>query len=262
MQNQMQATLPGRYGPDPYRATARAVGVLFLAGMAVYIVGNGLAQSILGAPDHLAAVPADSTLLAIGAMLMLLAAAFDAAHGILMFPVLKRHNERLAFGYLGARIVDAVLLAVGVVFLLLQIPLGREYLKAGAADASSLRALSTLSEQAHLYAYEIGMIAVGLAGLLLCSVFYRAELVPRLVAVWGLVGYALLLCGSVLQVVGFDLRLVHTIPGGLWELFIGVWLIAKGFRSSAIASGSAKAEMNEVAGGSPAPAMTASTSAP
>ena len=262
MKNPMQAALPGRYGPGPYRATARTVGVLFLAGMVVYIAGNGLARSILGAPDHLATVPGDSTLLALGAMLMLLAAAFDAAHGILMLPVLKRHNERMAFGYLGARIVDSVLLAVGVVFVLLQIPLGREYLKAGAAEASSLRALSTLSEQAHLYAYEVGMIGVGLAGLMLCSVFYRATLVPRLVAAWGLVGYAILLCGCVLQVLGFDLRLIHTIPGGLWELFIGVWLIVKGFNSSVIVSGSAKGDMSEVPGGSPAPAMMASTSAP
>ncbi len=202
------------------KTTARTVGVLFLAGMVVYIVGNGLIQSILAAPDHLSTVPANSMLLAIGAMLMLMASAFDAAH-----------------------IVDSVLLAVGIVFLLLQIPLGREYLKA-VPDTSYLQALSTLSIQANLYAYQISMIAVGLAGLMLCYMFYRAKLVPRLVAVWGLVGYATILCGSVLEVLGFDLHLIHTIPGGLWELFIGVWLIAKGFNSSAIASESAKTDAN------------------
>jgi hypothetical protein len=231
MENQMQATLQGRDGPDSYRTTARIVGVVFLAGMTVYVTGNVLVQSILAAPDHLSTVPANSMLLAIGAMLMLMASVGDAAHGVLMFPVLKRHNERIAFGYFAARIVDSVLLAGGVVLLLLQIPLGREYLTAGVPDASYLQALSTLSVQAHLYAYEIAMIAVGFAGLMLCYMFYRANLIPRLVAGWGLVGYASLLCGSVLQVLGFDLRLIHTIPGGLWELFIGVWLIVKGFNA-------------------------------
>jgi hypothetical protein len=48
----------------------------------------------------------------------------DVAHGVLMFPVLKPHGERMAFGYLAARIVDAVFIAVMVVLLLLQIPLG------------------------------------------------------------------------------------------------------------------------------------------
>src|SRR5918997_1335184 len=119
MENQKQATVQGRLGPDTYRSTARAVGVLFLAGMVAYGGGNGLVQSIVGAPDHLATMPAKSMLLAIGAMLMMLAAVWDAAHGMLMLPVLKRHSERIAFGYLGYRLVDAVLLAVGILFILL-----------------------------------------------------------------------------------------------------------------------------------------------
>ena len=82
-------------------------------------------------------------------------------------------------------------------------------------------------------------------GLLLCYAFYRAKLVPRLVAVWGLVGYATILCGSALEVLGFDLLSIHAIPGGLWELFIGVWLIAKGFNSSAFVSDSDKTDLNE-----------------
>ncbi|HET7035869.1 MAG TPA: DUF4386 domain-containing protein, partial [Thermomicrobiaceae bacterium] len=143
---------------------------------------------------------------------------------------------------------DAVLLTVGVVFLLLQIPLGHEYLRAGVPAASSLQALSVVAEQTHQYAYEIAMIAVGLAGFLLCFGFYKAALVPRLVAVWGLVGYTILLSGSVLQVVGFELHLIHSIPGGLWEMFIGVWLIAKGFSSSP--------DPSEQSTLSPAPIMT------
>jgi hypothetical protein len=212
--------------------------VVFLAGMVVYIVGNAvLVQPILAAPDRLSAVSVSSLPLAIGAVLMLLAAVGDTLHGILMLPVLRRHNERLAFGYFGARIIDAVFIAVGIMFLLLQIPLGREYLNSAAGESAPLQALSTLSLEAHLYSYEIGMIAVGFAGLMLCSVLYRAKLVPQLVAVWGLVGYAVLLSGSVMTVLGFHPGLIHTIPGGLWELFIGVWLIAKGFNTSPIPSG-------------------------
>jgi hypothetical protein len=235
MEDQMHATLQGRAGRASYRTTARIVGVLFLAGMVVYGGGNVLVQSLLAAPDHLATLPANSMLLASGAMLMMMAAVFDAAHGILMLPVLKQHSERLAFGYLGYRLIDAVLLAVGILFLLLQIPLGREYLAAGAANTSYLQALSTMSIQVAQYAYEVGMIFVGIAGSILCYVFYRAKLVPRFVAVWGLVGYAIHLGGSVLEVMGFGLNLIHTIPGGLWELFIGVWLIAKGFNAPEIA---------------------------
>ena len=218
---------------NTYRTTASAVGVLFLAGMVIGIGGQVLIQSILAAPDHLSNVPANSMLLAIGAVLMLMTVAGDAAHGVLMFPVLKQHSERVAVGYLGFRIVDAVFLAVMALFVLVQIPLGSEYLRAGASDTSYLQALSTVSTQANLYAYNIAITFLGIAGLILCYMFFRAMLVPRLVAVWGLVGYATILCGSVLQVLGFDLLSIHTLPGGLWELFIGVWLIVKGINSPA-----------------------------
>jgi hypothetical protein len=230
---------------NTYRMTARIVGAIYLAGFVVGIGGLVLIESVLGAPDHLATLPANSMLLAIGAVLWLMAVAWDAAHGVLMFPILKRHNERIAAGYLGFRIMDALLIAIMVLFILIQIPIGSEYLNAGASDASYLQALSTVFMQAQLDAYNLAMATLGVSGLILCYSFYRSKLVPRLLAVWGLVGYATILCGSVLEVLGFDLLSIHTIPGGLWEMFIGVWLIAKGFDPSAFVSEPAHAGTNE-----------------
>jgi hypothetical protein len=221
---------------NPYRTTARIVGAVYLAGFVVGIVGNTLIQSILGAPNHLSTVSAHTMTLTIGAVLWLMAVAGDAAHGVLMFPILKQHNERIAVGYLSFRIIDAVFIAVMVLFVLLQIPLGSEYLKAAAADAQHLQALSTVSVQASQYAYDIAMSTLGIAGFMLCFAFYRAKLIPRWIAVWGLVGYAIIFCGMVSEIMGSGLGLVSSIPGGLWEVFVGVWLIVKGFNSSFIAS--------------------------
>jgi hypothetical protein len=213
-----------------YRTTARIIGVLYLAGMAIGIPGNIVIQSILTAPDALATIAASSMLLAIGAVCWLATVAGDAAHGVLMFPVLKRfHSERSAVGYLAARIMDATFIAVMVLLVLIQIPIGAAYLDAGTADTSYLAALSTVLAEGNLYAYEIAMTTLGVSGLILCSAFFRSNLIPRPLAIWGLVGYAVILIGSVLQILGFDLNSIQAIPGGLWEVFIGVWLIAKGF---------------------------------
>jgi hypothetical protein len=232
MHTQPQVTAQNRLSRNNYRTTARIVGVLYLAGMVVGIAGNLFIQSILGAPDQLSTIAVNSTLLAMGAVLWLCTVAGDAAHGILMFPVLKPHSERAAVGYLGARIIDATFIAVMALLILVQIPLGIEYLNAGSSDASYLQALSAVLTQANLYAYEFAMITVGVAGFILSFMFYQTQLVPRFLAVWGLIGYAVLLLGSVLQVLGLNLNSIHAIPGGLWELFIGVWLIAKGFSTS------------------------------
>jgi hypothetical protein len=223
---------------NAFRTTAKIVGVVYLAGFVVGIMGNTLIQSILGAPNHLATVSANSMKLTIGVILWLMAVAGDVAHGVLMFPVLKQHTESIAVGYLAARVVDGIFIAVMVLFVLFQIPLGSEFLKAAAPDAFYLQALSTVSVQASQYAYDIGMSALGVAGLMLCYTFYRTALVPRILAVWGLVGYAIIFCGMVSEVMGSGLGLVSSIPGGLWEVFIGVWLIVKGFNPSAIVPGS------------------------
>ena len=215
----------------PYRTTARIVGALYLAGVVVGIGGNIVIQTVLTAPDGLPTIAASSLLLAIGALCWLAAVAGDAAHGVLMFPVLKQHSERSAVGYLAARIMDATFIAVMVLLILMQIPIGAAYLSAGSADTTYLQALSTVLTQANLYAYEIAMITLGVAGLILCSALLRTGLLPRPLAVWGLVGYAIILAGSALQILGFELHSIHAVPGGLWEGFIGVWLIAKGFGS-------------------------------
>src|SRR4029453_6084274 len=232
MHTQPQVTTPNPLSRNNFRTTARIVGALYLAGMVVGIAGNLFIQSILGAPDQLSTIAASSALLAMGAVLWLSTVAGDAAHGILMFPVLKPHSERAAVGYLGARIIDATFIALMSLLILIQIPVGIEYLNAGSSDTSYLQALSAVLTQANLYAYEFAMITVGVAGLILSFMFYRTQLVPRFLAIWGLIGYAILLLGSVLQVLGLNLNSIHAIPGGLWELFIGVWLMAKGFSTS------------------------------
>jgi hypothetical protein len=223
-----------------YRMTARVVGVVYLAGMVLGIGANVLVLSIVNGPGGLSTVATSTALLAVGAICWLATVAGDVAHGVLMFPILKRRSERMAVGYLAARILDATFIAVMALFILIQIPLARRFLEAGATDTSYLQALSAVLSEANLYAYGFAMTAVGVAGLILCSVLLRSSLVPRVLAVWGLVGYAILLGGSLLEVAGFHLSSIHAIPGGLWELFIGVWLIVKGFSTTPVNAASSR----------------------
>ncbi len=225
-----------------YRSTAAVVGSIYLAGFVVGIGGDTLLQSILGAPNHLALVAANSLTVTIGALLWLIAVVGDAAHGVLLYPVLKPHNERIAVGYLAARIMDALFIAVMVLFVLLQIPLGSEYLNAATADAAELQALSNVLMQAKFYVYDMGMITLGISGILLCYTLYRTKLLPRWLAVWGLVGYAIIFCGMVSEIMESGLGLASSIPGGLWEVFVGVWLIVKGFNAPALVAETAKSE--------------------
>ena len=229
---------------NQYRMTAIVVGVVYLVGFVVGIGGEILFNSVLGAPNYLATLSANSLTVAIGAVLWLLAVIGDAAHGVLMFPILKPHGERLAVGYLAARIMDALFIAIMVIFILLQIPLGHEYLNATAPDMAYLQTLGRLFTQGQLYAYQIGMSTLGVSGLLLCSTLYKAKLLPRWLAVWGLIGYAVIFCGMLSEIMGSGLGLASSLPGGLWEIFVGLWLVVKGFNAPASVTDAAKTAVN------------------
>ena len=224
---------------NTYRTTAKVVGTLYIMGFVV-----GIAGSVLSTPGQLETVSAKSMMVAIGALLWVLAAAGDAAHGVMMFPILKQNNERVALGYLSARLVEAAVIAISALFILLQIPLGAEFLKASASEIPYLQSLSALFIQSQAYTYQVGMVALGMAGLTLCYGFYRAKLVPQFFVIWGFIGYVSFFLGSMLEVLGFNLQLLHTLPGGLWEMSIGVWLIVKGFNSTAFVSESAQNKAN------------------
>ena len=93
------------------------------------------------------------------------------------------------------------------------------------------------------------MLAIfyGLSALIFFQFLYRSKLIPRFISVWGLIGAALVLIdGTLLEVLGYDPGLVLGLPMALNEVFLGVWLIVKGFDSSTIASGSAKTDINEM----------------
>ena len=210
------------------RTAERTVGACFLLVFVLYATGAAMVDSGSGSPADLVEVGNHTTLISAGALLMLANSLVAAAIGVLLFPVLRRRSKLSAVGYLVSRSVEAVLLAVGTVFLLLLIPLGRE-LAAGGGPMSDLPALARVAQQGNQYAYQAGMIALGVGGLVLCRVLLRAGLVPRPLAVLGLVGYAALLAGSALEVLGYGVGTALSVPGGLFELALGVLLIARGF---------------------------------
>jgi hypothetical protein len=178
------------------RSIARTVGALMLSAFLLYGIGSSVATT----------APAGSAPLAVGVAMMLVNSIAVITIGVLMLPVLRPRTPVAAGSYLATRIFEGALLGAGATALL-----------AGAANLNFL-------------AYNIGMAGLGIGSLLFCAALYRSRLVPRFLAVWGFVGYATFATGCVLELSGVaGAGLVSTIPGGLWEIFFAVWLIARGF---------------------------------
>jgi Domain of unknown function (DUF4386) len=221
--------------PRSRMAQSRVIGALFLAGFLVYGTGSSIATAVVGGRDLFATVPPAQSLLTLGAFLILLNTAVDLAKGVLLFPILQRHSLRTALAYYGAMIVEVVFLSIGALGLLLIVPLTR-----GAGDPGA-RSLGSVLVALNATSYQIGEMALGVGATFLCLLLLRTGLVPRWLAVSGLIGYPCLVAGTIAELFGVHIGLALTVPGFFFELALPIWLLTKGFDRDAYAGLGARA---------------------
>jgi len=230
------------------RKTAIIVGILFLTATATFMIGDSLLiESILDDPDYLITVSENITQVIIGVLIAFIDGIAIVGIAVFMFPILKKYNEPIALGYVGFRIVEFAIILVYLICPLLLITLSQEYVKAGAPADSYFQTSGTLLLAVRYWTLQMVYIFNGLAGLMLSYLLYKSKLVPRFISVLGLIGYALLLPGTLLHMFGhIDMLgvLIVFALGALFEILLPIWLFAKGFNSSAIDSGSAKTDIN------------------
>ena len=224
---------------DSDRQTAIIVGLLFLASYLGLFIGSSFYAPILAAPDYLANVYPNRTQVIIGVLLELVNDAVVIGIAVMLFPILKKFNEKLALWYVGFRIIEAVMLVVSKVSLLSLITLSQEYIAAGAPDASYFQALGALTLAQRSGASEMSSYFFLLGAVIFYSFLYQSKLVPRFISVWGLVAVAMVITALGLGVPdltqGFQPAMILYFPIVFNELFVALWLIVKGFNSSAIA---------------------------
>jgi hypothetical protein len=225
------------------KAIARTFGIFFLLGYVGYITGNILVGSIINTPDSLSYVYANRMQVISGVILMsVIATFFNVGLAVIMFTILKKYNKNMAYGYFSAAIMATLMLVVGSIFLLLLVPLSDEFLKTGSIYSTYFQTMNVLCKKGNFFSYQTGMVIWGLGGLIFCYLLYLSRIVPGLLAVWGFIGYIIFITGSMLAIFGYSVDIPLEIPGGLFEIFLSIWLIVRGFNSSAIVPGAEGAD--------------------
>jgi hypothetical protein len=223
---------------------ARIAGVLFLityitsipAALVLYVPVLDDPRYILGGGG------ADNGVF-LGASLELLLIIANIGTAVVLFPILKRVNEILALGYVTARVVECAFIAVGLLSLLSLVTLRQDLAGAAGADAGLLATVGQSLVALHDWTFLLGpglIVGVG-NGMLLGYLMYRSRLVPRRMAMLGLIGGPVLVASGIAILFGvFEAgsvwQIIATVPEFLWELSLGIWLIVKGFNPSALAS--------------------------
>jgi uncharacterized protein DUF4386 len=223
--------------PQNPRMIARVFGWLFVAtfvtSIPAYFILYGPVRDDPGLITGTGADPTASV--ALGAALEVFLIIANVGTAVVVYPILKRQSEIGAVGYVAARLVEGIFIAIGIISLLTFL-LMRQQATAG-TDAALGEAFVAIYDRAFLVGP--GFFA-GLAnGVILGYLMYRSGLVPRGMAMLGLIGGPLIMASGIAIMFdvterGSTLQGIATIPEFFWELSLGIYCIVKGFRPSPI----------------------------
>lgn len=237
-------------GKDPtkekreYKKTARIAGILFITATLASMLSLPFVQA-LNSSDYLKDISASASQITVGALFLIISAAASASIAISLYPVLRKYSQGLAVGAVGFRLIEGILYVVSVAVLVSLLTLSQEFVKAGAPATSYFQTFGiVLLAGYHWLGFSAAPLFFSLGAMMYYIIFYRTRLVPRWLSSWGIVGVSLL--GLTCLLVMFNLigafstyQVVLSLPIGVQEMVLAVWLIVKGFSESVIASESA-----------------------
>jgi hypothetical protein len=229
--------------PDESRRIARTFGVLYLITFATSIPALWLYQPVLDNPAGYVAGAGHNNKILLGAFLELLLIIANIGTATVVYPLLKRENEICAISYVTARLVECTFILVGILTMLAVVTLQRN---PSAGTAATLGAIAYTLAAIKDWTFLLGPgFVVGIGnGLLLGYLMYRSELVPKRMAVLGLIAGPLLIISGIAVMFGVakqggPLQGIATVPEFIWELFLGIYPLVWGFNAAApILSGS------------------------
>ena len=236
---------------NTYRTNATIAGVLYIIGTVAGILSLALSQPLRDARDPLAGAAANANQVTVAALCVLLMGLSLAMVPVVLYPVLKRHSEVLALGYVVFRgALETVTVLMMPIAWLLLVAMGQSYVPAEATAASGFQAAGALLLKAGDHNSLAGIVFC-LGALMFYAVLYRSRLVPRWISVWGLAALVPYLAAEFLAMFAVvdpmsSNAILLYIPLAVQEMVMAVWLIVKGFNSPAVAPEAAKTATNEL----------------
>jgi len=220
---------------------ARVTGLLFIATFITSIAARLLFMPLWGGGGSIAA--GSDTSIYVGAVLEFLLVVTNIGTAVVLYPVVRRQSEIGALGYVTARVMECAVIMIGLLSLLSVVTMRQDFAGAAGADPTSLAATVAALVATYEWTFLFGpglIVGVG-NGLILGYLMYRSGLVPRRMAMLGLVGGPLLIVAFVLVLFGVietgsSWQFLLSVPEIAWEASLGVYLAWKGFKATRIIS--------------------------
>lgn len=229
-----------------YRVNSAMAGGLYVLGtvfgvLSVVTGGQTLSSSItdqaLETADLLNLFAADASRLTSAAFFILLMGISLSSMTIFLYPLFKKDSEELALGMLIFRgALEGVYYFIIALVVLTMAALGNEYVASG-ADSATLQSLGNVLIEFQSFVGNSGTFLFLIGAICLYISFYRTHLIPRWLAVWGLIGAVPYMANAALQLLQVDtggIGFYVEMPLAVQEIVMGFWLLIAGFNKDAV----------------------------
>lgn len=213
------------------KKTGRIVGILFLILMIVYTIGTLIIDPILNSPDYLAEASENRNDLFKGVLFELINGIAYLGIAVLLYPIFKKFSESLALLYLGFRIIEFTMQMISDMSPLLLITASQGFTETFIQDTSSFQALGSVLLAMRFWANQMVFLTYSLGALIFYYSAYHLKLIPRFLSIWGLIGAPLVIVNILLDSFNISLGVDLGLIMGLNEIVLGIWLVAKGFKT-------------------------------
>jgi hypothetical protein len=146
--------------------------------------------------------------------------------GVMLYLTLRKQSEPVVLTALACYVLEGALLAASRTEAFALVRLSQEYAVGQSAMVLTLGHVAY--ESMDFVGVTLHMLAFCLGAILFYSLLYRSGVVPRPLALWGLITVIPLLIGTVTQIVGYTLPFVLYLPYVPFELVIAIWILVKG----------------------------------
>ena len=216
-----------------YRTTATLVGSAYLFSNLTFILGAiVMVESLLSSPNYLSLISAGRAQIVLGVLLSFANGLAYVGIAVLLFPILRLRFESLALAYVGFRMVEFFTQIMADISPLVLLTLAGDTSLTGV-----MQEMGTLLLAERFWAFQMLNLIFGLSAVLLYAMLLRSQLIPGFISIWGLIAAALVLFNTVLgwfsPELGEALGMITGLPMLLNEVFLGIWLIVRGFSPSA-----------------------------
>lgn len=245
MTNPLRGTRNTDNAPDPTRKNAFAAGTFYILTFLTSIPAVFLLAPILSDPNYVTGPGADARI-GFAAILDLMCAITGVASAVAVYSVMKRQGQGLALGFVTTRLIEATMIAIGVVSLLAVVTLRSQGFPA--EDAGAAVVVDRTLVAARNWTFILGPnLMAALNALMFATLLYRGRFIPRAIPALGLIGAPLMISFVIAALLGFSengstFQAIAGAPFFIWELLAGIWMTVKGFNRNAPVVATAIAE--------------------